>query len=104
MERAFDASISSSIESTITAPACLKAAMYNLLDPARDPVWDATALSPASDLPTFSTITGFSVLFIALMSLLPSFTPSRYIAIAFVLSSSASTSRRSASSTSALFP
>ena len=46
---------------TLTIPACLKAASTIWSSPANDPVWDAAALAPAADLPTFKAIIGFFV-------------------------------------------
>lgn len=71
-----------------------------------EPVWLPAAATPSSVLPPLRTTTGFSgvILLTASSSLLPSRTPSVYIATTRVSGSEPRYSRTSTSSTSALLP
>ena len=96
----------SSTFSARRTPHCLMMASKISSEPASEPVCEAAAMAPRSDRPDLMTTTGiFWVVFLtASMSRSPSRTPSMYIKTIFVWGSVTRYSRRSASSTSVLFP
>ena len=87
-------------------PHCLMTSSKTRSSPAREPVCDAAACAPRSDLPALITMTGFFLVAVlrTVTSSWPALIPSMYIRITFDNLSRSRYSSKPASVTSDLFP
>src|SRR5450759_299343 len=106
VDSVLESSISSSTELALSAEAWVQSALYALSLPASAPVWDEAACAPAWVIPALKNTTGLTLVafFKTLKNLCPSETPSMYMEMTRVSSSSASASRKSLSTRSPLLP